>query len=215
VSKWDFKKAEIELTQSFDSNDEKKLLKVLKNNSYLFYELFPRKYGIQPVFSEISFGDTYRCDYAWLNDNSDGPEWILVEVEKPRMKLFTKKNEATAVLNHAIGQLESWERYFEQNPGEKSRIFGAVARFKFVLVAGSKEDWNNDKSRLWRVHRLRSNKYFEIKSSDVFMRALKVAKDNPQELWSFEKHPIALCHSQLKNYWESYPYMDHWRKILK
>ncbi len=75
---------------------------------------------------EVSFGGKYRSDFVWLNDNSDGPEWVLVEIEKPRIKLFTKKGEPSAELNHAIEQVRSWIRYFNENPSEKSRIFGAV-----------------------------------------------------------------------------------------
>jgi len=215
MDSFDIVKAEMKLKASFKNNSETELLNVLKNNSFLFYELYSRKYGIQPLFSEISFGDTYRCDYAWLNDNSDGPEWILVEVEKPKMKLFTSKDEPTAYLNHAIGQLELWDRYFDENPSEKCRIFGAVAKFKFILVAGSKEQWNTEKAKKWRIHRHKKNRDFEIRSSDVFMRPLRIAKEKPQELWSFSEHPIALKHSDLRNFWENNAYMDKWRKILK
>lgn len=100
------------LNSAFDNNSETELLAVLKKNSFLFYPLYSRKYGIQPSFSEVSFGDSLRCDFCWLNDNSDGPEWVLVEVEKPRLKLFTAKNKPTSELNSAIEQVRSWRRYF-------------------------------------------------------------------------------------------------------
>ena len=106
-STWGIARVCAELTTAFEENSEQKLLSVLKDNSFLFYELYSRKYGIQPVFREINFGGELRCDFAWLNDNSDGPEWVLVEVEKPKMKLFTQKNEPTSELNHAIEQVKS------------------------------------------------------------------------------------------------------------
>ena len=71
---WDIEKVTADLKSAFDSNSEEELLGVLKDNSFLFYELYSRKYGIQPVFHEINFGGELRCDFAWLNDNSDGPE---------------------------------------------------------------------------------------------------------------------------------------------
>ena len=43
---WDIKKVEREIKKSFKENSETGLLKVLKNNSFLFYELFSRKHGI-------------------------------------------------------------------------------------------------------------------------------------------------------------------------
>ena len=151
----------------FEENSEQKLLSVLKDNSFLFYELYSRKYGIQPVFREINFGGELRCDFAWLNDNSDGPEWVLVEVEKTKMKLFTQKNEPTSELNHAIEQVKSWERYFDENPSEKKRIFGAVARFRFILIVGDKESWETNFVSKWRIHNNKKTG-IEIKTSDVF-----------------------------------------------
>jgi len=210
---WNLDSIEKSLNSAFDNDSEIELLSILKDNSFLFYELYSRKYEIRPVFKEISFGDTFRCDYAWLNDNSDGPEWVLVEVEKPKMNLFTKKEEPTAALNHALGQLESWERYFEENSNEKSRIFGAVAKFRYILVAGSIEEWQTESAKKWRIHHHKKSN-FEIRSTDVFKRPLEILRNKPEELWSFKENPIALKHSDLKTFWENCPYMDSWRRIL-
>ncbi len=213
MSIWNIDIVEQKLNSAFEHNSEIELLHVLKNNSFLFYELFSRKYEIQPVFSEISFGDTYRCDYAWLNDNSDGPEWVLVEVEKPKMKLFTQKGEPAAELHHALGQLQSWERYFDENAGEKSRIFGAVAKFRYILIAGSAGDWQTECAQRWRLHHNKKSN-FEIRSSDVFKRPLMIAREKYEKLWGFEKNPITLKHFDLNGYWMNNSYMDNWRKVL-
>ena len=211
---WDIARVRAELTTAFEENSEQKLLSVLKDNSFLFYELYSRKYGIQPVFREINFGGELRCDFAWLNDNSDGPEWVLVEVEKPKMKLFTQKNEPTSELNHAIEQVKSWERYFEENPSEKKRIFGAVALFRFILIVGDKESWETNFASKWRIHNNKKTG-IEIRTSDVFWRALKVLEQHPEEFWSFAEHPKTMPPSELQKYWSSYDYiMDHWRKII-
>lgn len=212
MSIWNVDDVEAELNQAFDNNSEVELLKILGNNSFLFYELYSRKYGIQPNFKEISFGGELRCDFAWLNDNSDGPEWVLIEIEKPKMKLFKKDNEPTAELNHAIEQVKSWDRYFIDNPNEKKRIFGAVARFRYILVAGSAKDWSTDNALKWRKHH-NSEYKIEIRSTDVFYRALNLYKDHEEEFWSFKKSPISKNHSELKDYWENYGYMDLHRKL--
>ena len=88
---WKIEEAERKLIEALDNNSENKLLSVLKENSFLFHELYSRKFGIQPNFEEISFGDKMKCDFSWLNNNSNGSEWILVEVEAPKMRLFNKK----------------------------------------------------------------------------------------------------------------------------
>lgn len=213
LTTWDSAKVVADLKTAFDNNSETQLLSTLKDNSFLFYELYSRKGGIQPVFREINFGGGLRCDYAWLNDNSDGPEWVLVEVEKPKLELFRKdNNEPTHQLNHALEQVKSWRRYFDERPGEKRRIFGAVARFRFILVVGAKEDWEGEHASKWRIDNNKETN-IEIRSSDIFIRALRILEEHPDELWSFAENPTTLTHSDLEPYWKEYGYMDRWRQI--
>lgn len=199
---WDINKVEKEVLAAFAENSETDLLRVLKNNSFLFYELFNRKYGIQPVFREISFGAKLRCDFAWLNDNSDGPEWVLVEIEKPKMKIFNSNKKPSADLNGAIEQVKTWERYFFENPSEKKRIFGAVAKFKFILIAGEGQSWSHENAIKWRNHN-NSTSNIVIRSTEVFNRAIQKIKETPSEFWSFKEHPTTLEFSKLENYWKN------------
>jgi hypothetical protein len=213
MSIWNIPKVEAEINQAFEINSELQLLKILKENSFLFYELYSRKNGIQPNFSEISFAGEMRGDFAWLNDNSDGPEWILIEVEKPKMNLFKQNNDPTFELNHAIEQVKSWDRYFDKNPSEKKRIFGAVSKFRYILIAGTRKDWQTENAIHWRAYHNKESK-IEIRSSDIFKDAIQIAKSQTDLLWSFEENPISLKDSELKNYWKNYSYMDLWRKVL-
>jgi len=142
--KWDVNGAEASIREAFKRNSETDLLEVLRNNSFLFYGLVRRKYGVQPIFHEVRLGAKLRCDFAWVNDHSYGPEWVLVEVEKPEMELFTQKGDPTYQLNHAIEQVRSWDRYFEDNPGSKKEIFGAVHSFRFMIVGGRRQDWQKE-----------------------------------------------------------------------
>ncbi len=209
---WDIDKVERDLNDAFKSNSERDLLKVLKHNVFLFYEIYRRKLSICPCFAEVSLGDKLRCDFCWLNDNSDGPEWTLVEIEKPNMKLFTSKNDPTAELTHSIEQVTSWKRYFDENPSEKKRIFGAVARFRYVLIGGNKESWSEEFAAKWRINK-NNDSNIEIRTSDVFYRSLLQFKKKPNDFWSFAEHPKCVPFSKLEEFWKSYEYMDFWRKM--
>lgn len=201
------------LDSAFANNSETELLAVLKENSFLFYPLYSRKYGIQPNFSEVSFGGGLRCDFCWLNDNSDGPEWVLVEIEKPKLKLFTAKDEPASELNHAIEQVRSWRRYFNQNPSEKRRIFGAVSKFRYVLIVGSRDGWERKGAAIWRAD-FNERENIEIRSSHIFYEALRLYADHEGEFWSFKEHPISRKSKDLEIYWSGYDYIRRWRTIL-
>ena len=210
---WDLDTVESQMSAAYEADSETDLLKVLKDNSFLFYDLYDRKYGIQPVFREINFGTEFRCDFAWLNDNSSGPEWVLVELESPKMPLFTKQNKPTAKLQGALEQVKMWDRYFDENKGEAKRMFGAVAKFRFILVAGSSEDWSAELAQKWRIYN-HKRFHIEIRSMATFLKSLAIAKTKPDEMWSFAEHPVTLPHGQLEKFWSEYDYMDQWRKII-
>nr|WP_269452868.1 Shedu anti-phage system protein SduA domain-containing protein [Vibrio cholerae] len=209
---FDKKDVEKKLQQAFEQNSEHELLSILKANSFLFYDLYDRKWGIRPNFAEVPFGSKYRCDFCWLNDNSDGPEWVLVEIEKPKVKLFKQDGEPTSQLNHALEQVRSWDRYFSTNPNEKTRIFGSVARFRFVLVIGEKDDWGNNQAAVWKSHN-NANTNIEIRSMDTFFKSLQRYKEEPEHL-SFEHHPKSLKSSELSEYCSNDPYLCGWKLRL-
>lgn len=209
---WDLELVERELQAAQAENSELQLLKTLKNNSFLFCELVERQFSVQPIFHEVTIGAS-RCDFAWLNDRSDGPEWVLVEVERPDIKLFTQKGDPSAPLNHAIEQAKSWRQHFNQYPAEKARIFGAVSAFRYVVVAGSSASWNTDFARKWRTER-NSEDVIEIRTSEVFSRAVKAYRENPDSFWSYAQNPATRDPSLLEEYWSNYGYFDTWRKLL-
>lgn len=210
---WDVNEVEEQLTAAFKNNSEIDLLKVIRDNSFLLHALYTRHGDSRPAFREVSFGAKLRCDFAWLNDNSDGPEWVVVEVEEPRMRLFNASGKPSAELNSAIEQIRSWQRYFEENPLEGKRIFGAVARFRYILVGGDKKSWSTEDAMKWRKH-FNSNNNIEIRSADVFLRALRNYKEKNGMFYAFEENPQTLPFASLEAFWKGDGYMDQMRKLF-
>lgn len=81
------------------------------------------------------------------------------------------------------------------------------------MWGGEKETWGSEKASKWRIDHNKETE-FEIRSIDVFLRAINILESHPDELWSFAENPKTLQPSKLKSYWEKYGYMDSWRKIL-
>jgi len=208
---WDTHFVEKKLNEAFSMNSELHLLEVLKENSFLFQELVERQFSVQPIFHEVAIGN-YKCDFAWLNDRSDGPEWVLVEIEKPNLRLFKKNGEPTAKLHHACEQVHSWIRYFSEYPNEKKRIFGAVARFRYIMVCGSRQEWETDAALKWRIYN-NSNSEIDIRTSEIFKDALNAYRLKPDTFWSYHNNPTTQMPSKLISYWTNYKYFDFWRRL--
>jgi hypothetical protein len=201
IMTWDIEEVERNLEKAFDENSEQKLLDLLKKNTFLFYELVERKYTMQPIFHEVEFGNKYRCDFLWLSDRSDYPQWVLVEIEKPQGTLFNQNKSVSNYLKKGIEQVDNWRRYFAQYPSEKERIFKAKnLKFRYILIIGNKEEWEKTEfSKNWRAY---NDEKIEIRTMDVFKRAIENFKKNPKEFFCFEENPITKNSKELEKYIE-------------
>ena len=201
IMTWDIEEAERNLEKAFDENSEQKLLDLLKKNTFLFYELVERKYTMQPIFHEVEFGNKYRCDFLWLSDRSDYPQWVLVEIEKPQGTLFNQNKSVSNYLKKGIEQVDNWRRYFAEYPSEKERIFKAKnLKFRYILIIGNKEEWEKTEfSKNWRAY---NDKKIEIRTMDVFKRAIENFKKNPKGFFCFEENPITKNSKELEEYIE-------------
>lgn len=202
---WNIEEVEKNLQNIFEKNSEIELLKLLKENTFLFYELVERKFTMQPIFHEVNFGARYRCDFLWFSDRSDYPQWVLVEIEKPKGNLFNRDKTTSNYLKKGIEQIKNWKKYFEEFPLEKERIFkNKHIKFRYILVIGSKEDWNKDEnSKIWRRY---DDSQIEIRSMDIFNRAINHIKEDRRGFWCFEENPKTLEPSKLDDYIEKNPF---------
>jgi len=86
---------------------EGKIHEFLASHSYFFNGILDL-YSHSPLYSKIKLGHDYEVDFAWLNHDSFGAEWRLVEIEGARSMLFTKSGNPSAILTHAIQQIRDW-----------------------------------------------------------------------------------------------------------
>ncbi|MFX4921868.1 DUF4263 domain-containing protein, partial [Acinetobacter baumannii] len=75
-----------------------------------------------------------------------------------------------------------------------------------------KNDWEQKEASLWRT--FENQKSIEIRSMDIFDRAIENYEKNPNHYWSFEENSCVLNSTELQNYWEKYPYIMRWKTML-
>ena len=73
------------------------------------------------VIPHQRLGSQYVTDFLIGEQNSDGWEWQAVELESPRVRMFTKKGDPTAQLNHAITQIQEWRDWLTKNAAYAAR----------------------------------------------------------------------------------------------
>jgi len=101
------------------------------------------------VWPQFKLGDDYITDFVL---ELGFQEYVLVEIEAPSRKLFTKNGDATADLNHAIQQVEDWLRWIETAASyAQAKLPGIVSPECWVVIGRRIEDpqlaakWNRKK----------------------------------------------------------------------
>lgn len=118
-----------------DSNPGEETIQRFLENHPIFFHLFvPEKLMFKsPVLTK------YFVDFAIVNNRK---ELLLVEIEKPSLRLLKKDGGVTADLQHALDQVRSWLRLF--NDHKAAALDGLnlkldeVAKIKGVVIAGRK-----------------------------------------------------------------------------
>ena len=81
---------------------------------------------------------------------ADG-SYVLIELESPKQRLFTRSGDFTAIVNHAMRQVEDWQEWIEENVGTAQRFLpGIIAPRGLVVVGRSSLLSTRDVSRLAR-----------------------------------------------------------------
>lgn len=209
---WDIGSSEADFQKAVEDNNEEQVKLLIKQNSYLLYDIYERKMSAMPIFHDLKVGN-FNIDFTWLDDASGGPIWFLLKVGRPAIKVFDQEGHVNIELLKAIEEVKAWENYFEINPTDKKRVFGAVGSFKFKLIAGSHEEWQSEAGQKWR-HQHNRTSNIEIRSYNTFSRSINDIKTSPESFYRFNQFHSTSPAAELESFWSSYRYMDDWRKWL-
>ncbi len=95
------------------------------------------------VIPKAKLGAEHVTDFLVAGRTSRGMEWLAVELESPKAKLFTLKGEESAQLQHAIGQIADWREwlagnsaYAERRPPNGLGFVGIRAALPGLVIMG-------------------------------------------------------------------------------
>lgn len=136
--------------------DEASVHKFLKDNIALL------SFSAEEVSSKISLGNEHVTDFVIQSRDC---EYILVEIEAPTHKLFTRNGNPTAALTHAIRQTSDWRDWIAENTDYARRSMPGITEPKCWVVIGRSTNLNDNEIKALR----RMNKEYaniQIKTYD-------------------------------------------------
>lgn len=114
------------------------------------------------LFKEFQLGTSYKADYALAGHASGGWQFIFVEFENPYGRVILNDGNWGDVVRKGLNQIDEWKTFIESNystiyeefrkfthkslPDEFMRFDSS--RMNYVVVAGRRQDFENDTSRI-------------------------------------------------------------------
>lgn len=118
------------------------------------------------LFKEFQLGVSYRADYLLVGQSSGGFEFIFIELESCYGKITLKDGEFGESIRKGLNQIDDWKIWLEENYCSLSEIYSKFknkseglpmefikydsSRIHFVVVAGTRNDFNDKTYRLKR-----------------------------------------------------------------
>ena len=99
---------------------ERQMQRFLESYPILLARLLGGGHG-RWVIPHTRLGSQYVTDFLIGTRSTLGSEWMAVELESPRARIFTNRGDPTATLNHAIRQITDWRNWLSRNRDYASR----------------------------------------------------------------------------------------------
>ena len=102
------------------------------------------------IHTEHELGSDFVCDFV-----VEFPQerYLLVEIENPKHKVFTRGGQRSAPVTHACQQVEDWQQWIEENnPYAQKKLPGCMSPEGLVLIGRSDSMSQDDRTRLKRAN---------------------------------------------------------------
>jgi hypothetical protein len=98
-----------------NSSKEEDVQSFLKNNSKILLSTFANDWVVNECIPKFRFGNEFISDFVIVSGQSFSYDIILIELEPPTSKPFTKQGVYAKRLNQALAQINEWNSWIENN----------------------------------------------------------------------------------------------------
>jgi hypothetical protein len=152
-----------------------------------------------PLYSKIRLGSEYVVDFAYFDPSSNGPEWFLVEIERPCVgPIFVRNGDPSGKLMHAIAQVENWQEWIAKNLPYAQKLMPQVDRPFGLVFYGRRSELESEhaRARLRALNR-RYRGHLQVRTLDSFIDGAEVARRTGSGPYEIPQR--ALTHNDLCN----------------
>lgn len=112
-----------------DDVHERDVHKFINNHRFILHP------NPKEIWSEVAIGlgTEFRMDFVIREAIGS---YILVEIENPNLPLFTRHGDFTYQANHAIGQVEEWQEWIENNLPMVQKRYPEMISPKGLVIMG-------------------------------------------------------------------------------
>jgi hypothetical protein len=159
-----------------------------------FWSGFMRDDTPCPLYAKVQLGSEYEVDFAFFDPSSDGPEWFLVEIERPGVgPMFLKNGDPSSKLMHAIHQVENWQEWVAANLPYAQQLMPQIDRPFGLVFFGRRSELQTKEARArLRALNHRNRDHLQVRTLDSLIDRARAGRA------PYSIPPRALSHSHLR-----------------
>ena len=124
-----------------------RLLEGVQDEGTLFQFLRQRPFVLHQSAESIPkqrLGEDFVTDFVLIDTTSQGPAYILVELERASHAIFTRNLELASPVIHAIKQTRDWDVWLENNKAYVQKKLPGFETPKYMIVIGRSNNFTED-----------------------------------------------------------------------
>ena len=128
-----------------EGTKEEEVQKFLKEHSFILHQSAER-------LSKQKLGEDFVTDFVLVATTTQGPTYILVELERSSHKILTKDQTLAYPVNKAIKQTREWDVWLEKNKAYIQNKLPGFETPSYMVVIGRSKDFDDEQKAYMRSY---------------------------------------------------------------